>query len=358
MGSNKRTKARTTFRNKITSDELIENINPINKQLMNRYLKNITPKRSPNTIVAYTSDLNIFFCWNELYNNNKSIIDVKKYEIMDFFDFGAMDLKWSPNRFARVHSCLSMFSEWIINIYDEKYPMFRKNVKKIEKLPKAVVRKKSIFKKEELDTLMAWLDERNLPQEQCLLALLMGSGARASELVRFTTTLIDENNTAFEDLFLETTSDMQCKGRGVNGKMQKRYIIKDIFLPYYKKWMPIREEIMKNNNKVHEYIFIKKDGSPAEVATLRSWIEKWDNVLSQHLYLHSLRHFFTTYLLGIGLEKQFVQELQSWSTDTLVDIYNDNTIKDIKWKNLDKLRADIENEILDEEINELSSSDE
>jgi integrase len=95
---------------------------------------------------------------------------------------------------------------------------------------------------------------------------------------------------------------------------------------------------MKENNKEHDYIFIKKNGEPANTSTFRFWIEKWDKVLNKHLYAHSIRHFWTTYLLGVGLEKEFVQELQDWSSDTLVSLYNDATAKDRKWKNLDKLK--------------------
>ena len=50
--------------------------------------------------------------------------------------------------------------------------------------------------------------------------------ARASELVRFTTTMIDEDHTAFEDLFLETTEEMQVKGlieEGVKAGRAKTY---------------------------------------------------------------------------------------------------------------------------------------
>ena len=44
---------------------------------------------------------------------------------MDFFDYGATELKWSPNRYAQVWSSLSSFSEWIENVFDEKYPQFK-----------------------------------------------------------------------------------------------------------------------------------------------------------------------------------------------------------------------------------------
>lgn len=339
-------KSRKTFRKVITSPELIEQIHPQNKKLMEKFLKNFSTKRSPKSVTVYRSNLNIFFCYCVEHLDNKPFVKIKKIDLMEFFDYCVTELQWSANRFAQAHSSLSSFSAWIENYYGDEdgFETFRNLLPKIEKLPKETVRKKSIFSKDELDNLMNWLGEKDKINEQCLLATMMASGARISELGRFTVSMIDENNTAFEGLFLETTEEMQVKGRGVNVKHITRYLIKDLFLPYYKKWLPIREKIMKENNKSHDYIFIRNDGEPASASTFRSWMEKWDNVLDKHLYAHSLRHFWTTYLLGVGLEKEFVQELQDWSSDTLVNLYNDATIKDRKWKNLDKLKNALEQE--------------
>lgn len=352
-----RRKGRETYRKVITSQELIEQINPENQKLVDRFLKNFATKRSPNSVISYRSNLNIFFTWNLIYNDNEFFIDLKKFNLLDFFDFCCSELKWGSNRYAQMHSCLSSFSTFIENIFDEKYPMFRNLLPKIEKLPKETVRKKSVFKKDELDHLMNCLGSQEKIQEQCLLALIMSSGSRASELIRFTTDMIDENHTAFDGLFLETTEDIRVKGRGVNGKYIPRYLIKDIFLPYYKKWLPVREQIMKETCKEHNFIFIRSDGEPALLSTIRSWMERWDDVLDKHWYPHAGRHFWCSYLLSIGLEKQLVQELQAWSSDALVDIYNDNTAKDMKWKGLDKLRAALEQESLREELEEIENGD-
>lgn len=335
---------RKTYRKVITSPELIKQINPQNTKLMERFLKNFATKNSPKSVVVYRSNLTIFFVWNLRENDNMFFIDLKKYHLMDFFDFCVTELKHSSNRYAQMHSCLSSFSSWIENMYDEQYPNFRNLLPKIEKPTKTAVRKKSVFTKEELDNLMNWLGEQGKINEQCLLATMMATGARVSELGRFTTTMIDENNTAFEGLFLETTEEMRVKGRGVNGKSIPRYIIKDLFLPYYQKWLPIRNEIMQKYNQNHNYIFITQNGEPASVSTFRGWMAKWDGVLDKHLYAHSIRHFWVSYLLKIGLEKELVQEMQDWSSDALVDIYNDNTAKDRKWKGLEKLKIALEND--------------
>lgn len=334
--------ARKTYRKIITSPELIEKINPENTQLVERFLRNFNTKRSDGSVVSYTSNYNIFFVWNLLYNDNKFFIDIKKSELIDFFDYGVTDLKWSPNRYAQMWSSLSSLSNYIENILDEKYPNFRNIVKKIEKLSKSPVREKSVFTKDELDSLANWLMENELYQEICLLRLIMGSGSRASELIRFTTELIDINNTAFDDLFLETTKEMKVKGRGKTGKKIYRYIIKDLFVDDYLKWLELRNKIIEENNQDHSFVFIKKDGTPAQLSTIRSWMEKWERFLLEKYnkvwYPHAGRHFWTTYLLSIGLEEKLVQELQQWTTSDMVGIYNDMTAKDRTWKGLDKLK--------------------
>lgn len=338
--------ARKTFRRIITSPEIIKKMNPENKKLIERFLKNFATKRSPTSVAVYRSNFNIFFTWNAIYNNDTFFCDIKKYEMMDFFDFCVVELQWGSARYAQMHSSLCSLSDWVEKIYDDKYPDFRNIVKRIDKLPKETSRKKSVFTKRELDGLMAWLGRKGLKQEQCLLSLMMASGARISELSRFKVSIIDENYTSFDGLFLETTEEIQVKGRGVNGKHISRYIIKDIFLPHLKKWLPEREKILQETGKKHDYLFIKSDGEPATTATFRRWMEKWDDVLDKHLYAHSIRHFWCTYLLGIGVERELVQALQDWSSDELVSLYCDSTAKDRDWKGLVKLRAALEHEAL------------
>ena len=53
---------RTTFKKKITSPELIEQINPKNVKLINLFLKEKDRKCSDATMKVYKSNLHIFFC--------------------------------------------------------------------------------------------------------------------------------------------------------------------------------------------------------------------------------------------------------------------------------------------------------
>lgn len=349
--------ARKTFRKIITSPELIEQINPENKKLMERFLKNYSTKCSPKTVIGYKSDLSIFFVWNYLQNEDKNFLKVKKIDFMDFFDYGVLELKWASQRYSRIHSCLSSFSTWIERTYDEdEIGNFRNLLPFIDKPTKSAVRPKTVLSTKQIDTLFKELEKQNRVQEQCLLALAISSGARVSELARFTLDLIDENNTAFDGLFIETTREIQTKGRGVNGKMLIKYILKDKFLPYYKKWLVKRDEFLKENNVESDSLFIVingvNKGNPASADNLKSWIGSWSKILNVDVYPHCLRHLQITEFKRMGLEDDLIVALTGWaegSGHTMISVYNDLTAKDRKWKGLDKLKTALEQDKVNQE---------
>lgn len=346
--------SRQTFKKKITSEELINKINPQSKKLVDRFLKNFETKRSATSTKVYRSNFMIFLCWNVENNDNKAFTEIKKLDFMDFFDYASTELQWSPSRYAQMWSTLNSLGTFIENILDEEYPDFRNQVKKIEKLPKSAVRKKTILREAQVDNLLGYLsDEINNPQEACLLALAICSGARISELFRFTTHLIDENNTAYDDVFLETTDEIVTKGRGKHGTLKHKYILKNLFLKYYKPWLEERAVVMEQTEKDHDFIFIKPNGEPAEVATGRSWMEKWERYLTDleptnikheqvYFYPHCLRHYLCTYLAKRNIPQELIVELFGWASADMFNIYNDNTLKDKKWKELTALKTEHE----------------
>lgn len=339
---------RKTFRKVITSDELTAQINKENIKLMERFLKNFATKRSPKSVTVYRSNLIIFFTWNLLENSNKPFVKIRKLEMLDFFDYALSELRWSPNRFHQCHSSLSSFSDWIENYYDEVegYENFRNIVKKIEKPSKEAVREKTVLKEEDIDKIFAILEEQSKTQEQCLLALAISCGARIAELAQFTTSLIDEENTVFEGLFIETTEKIRTKGAGVNGKMLKKYILKDMFLPYYHKWLIEREEILKQTGQEHDSIFITRDGSPANADRLREWISSWGDIVDQPSYPHMYRHYQISLLKRLEIDDDLIVYLTGWaegSGHTMISIYNDNELRDTKFACLSNLKNFLDN---------------
>ena len=332
---------RKTFRKVITSDEMLSKINRKNIRLMESFLKHKNAKCSDQTIIGYRSDLNIFFCYNYMYNDDKFFINIKKLELAEFFDYGLLELKWSGNRYARMRSLISSFSDFICDYLDDDYPDFRNLINKaVPKVPKIPVRKKTVITEEQVYGLRNKLLEEGKLREATYLMLLASSGARISESLRINVDMIDENCTAFGDLFLETTEELKTKGHGKNGEMMTRFLIKDTFLPIYKKWLKVRDEVMKQNNKHHNKMFIKSNGDPIESTdTVRYWISKWEDYLGVPCYAHMMRHFIVSDLTRKGCSSSFIVAVMKWkSGDAMYNIYNDVEDKDRHWKEVDKLK--------------------
>lgn len=331
--------ARKTYRKKIVTVELLEKINPINIDLMNKFLKEKSTRTSPTTIKNYKSSADIFFVWNLLNNENKAFTDIKKLEFSNFFSFTTEELRWGSARNNGVRSLLSSLSIFIEKFLDDQYPNFRNIVlKTIESIPKEFRRDKTVLTNEQVENLLVHLSETD-SQHACWLALAAYSGSRFSELLRFTTDLIDENNTAFGDIFLETTRKIRTKGRGKSGKQLLKYIIKDKYLPFHKKWIEDRKKIIeKNGIEDHLFLFIKPDGSPAVDGTIRSWISTIENYLGINLYAHALRHFLVSEFSRRKIPTTLIKDIVGWENELMVGLYDDTSSKDRVWDELDNLK--------------------
>lgn len=328
---------RQTYKKIIVTPERLSEVNPENKKLVEKFLKEKATRTSPLTIKGYQSDANIFFVWNSMHNQNKLFVDIKKLELSDFFSFTTSELQYGSARNNRIRSFLSSFSIFIEKFFDDEYPNFRNLVlKTIESVPKEVRREKTILTSDQVEKLLLHLSEKD-SQQATWLSLAVYSGSRFAELLRFTTDSIDENNVAFEGLFLETTKQIKTKGRGRSGKMLHKYILKEKFLPYYKKWLSEREIIMKKYGKEHTSIFIDNIGEPIKEGAVRTWISSMEKYLGINLYPHSLRHHLCTELTRKKIPQAFIQFLFGWSSSEMYKIYNDLTEKDMKWE-LDSLK--------------------
>jgi site-specific recombinase XerD len=329
---------RKTFRKIITSPELIEQINTENSKLATAFLKEKATRSSAMTINSYRCDLNLFFVWNVLNNENKLFTDIKKLELASFFSFAVDELKWGSSRLNRLRSTLSSFSIFIEKFMDDSYPNFSNIVlKTIESTPKNQRREKTILSNEQVESALAYFKE-NDSQIACWLALGAFSGSRFSELLRFDVSIIDYNHVAFGDLFLETTRQVRSKGRGRDGKLLYKYILRERFWQYYSKWIKDRKLILENKNQSHDMLFIKTDGSPANDGTVHSWITQIEEFLKVPFYAHSLRHFLVTEFSRKNIPPQLIQALVGWESLSMVTLYCDLEAKNQKWVELENLR--------------------
>lgn len=343
---------RQTFKKKITSPEIIEQINPKNIKLMNLFLKDKNRKCSDATMKVYKSNLDIFFCWNVLYNDNKYYPEIKRVELSEFFDFIVNELKIQGKRFSHYRSVLSGVSDIVIKYYDEEYPTFKNIVNTIiEPIPKDAVRKKTILSDNEVELIIDVLQEQDRYQELCCFALAVYSGMRIAEIEQFTVDMIDrENSLSFGGVSLQTTKMIRTKGFGKQGKVMYKHIIKDLFLPYFDKWIEEREQILKKLNvEDHGYLFIRKDGERATQNVIRRWASKWSKIVEKDIYLHCLRHNLVTYLTRLGLGSDFIIAFMGWSTADMYKVYNDLKESEMEWKDSEKLQKIIEKKLLEED---------
>lgn len=330
------------MRNIIVTKELLEQVLPENLKLANRFLKEKNTRSSDLTIEGYKSDLNIFFCWNIQFNSNKLFTDIRKIELADYFTYCVEELKWGSARFSRAKSTLSSFSNFLEKFFDEEYPKFRNIVlKAVESMPRVATREKTVLSEEQMNSIFEYLEKENEYQAMCWLSLAIGSGARFAELLRFTVDVIDENCTAFDEIFLETSKTIKTKGRTKAGKMLTKYIIKDLFWEHYQKWLPIRKEILEKNKKDHNFIFVKNNGDPLEEGSVRGWVTKIEEFLGIPFYPHLLRHYFVSYLAKANLPFNLIQDIGGWNSVDMVNLYCDLTSKDKDWKELENLKESL-----------------
>ena len=310
--------------NNIVSDELLEQVNPENIELGNDFLDYLRSiDRSPNTIDAYSHDLNIFWSYLLLHCGNKFFIDLSKRDISKYQSYCLTEYKWSPARMRRVKSTLSSLSNYVENMLDDEFENYKPIIRKIENPVNEKVFKKTVLEDYQLQELLDALVEKKKYDKACMLSLAMNSGRRKAELPRFKVSYFDDKNIIYLSLY-KTPEQIKTKGRGSRGKMLTVYVLSKPFKPYFDLWMNYRKE----NNIDSEWLFPKKVGNeyidePMDSNTLNSWAGSFSNILGVDFYFHSLRHYFTTACSRSGLPDDVIQMIIGWSSLDMVSLYKD-----------------------------------
>lgn len=316
---------RTTVYNNITSPEKINQCNKWNIDLGDEfidYLKSID--RAESTVSQYLSDLNIFWCWNYEFNNDKKFISISKREFAKFQNHCLNEWGWSPKRIRRVKSVLSSLSNFIENILDEEeeFEGYRSIVKKIESPTNQTVREKSVFTVEEIEGLLQHLVEKKQYMRAAVLALMAYSGRRKSEIPRFKVSFFDEKNILFGSLY-KSDETIKTKGRG-KGKFINVYVLKKPFDPYLELWLEERERLGIKSN----WLFPREENGewkdePMNVSTINSMFNSFSKYLGKPWYAHAMRHMFCTFLVKNNIPTNVIQDIISWESADMVTLYSD-----------------------------------
>ena len=313
---------RKTKMNSITSPELLEQVNPENKRLLNDFLEYLhSVGRSDGTCEAYRSDIEIAFVWNYQNNGNKFFVEWTKRNVMSYQNYLLNTNNNSPARVRRLKASLSSLSNFIENILDEEYPNFRNIINKIESPVNNPVREKTVFEDSELEDLLNTIMNKHRYEQACFLALAMYGGRRKSELCRFKVSDFDDDKLVCDGA-LYKSAPIKTKGRGTQGKMLECYTLAKKFKPYFDAWMKYRDE----NGIDSEWLFPsdKYESGHIEVPTANSWAETFSRLTGKNFYWHSVRHFHVSALSRAGIPDSVVTEILGWSTAEMFKIYNDN----------------------------------
>lgn len=306
--------------NSITSPELLQQVNPRNKQLLADFMDYLrSVQRSDTTIAGYENDIQIAWVWCLKNNDNKFFVDWTKRNIVAYQNWLLNNNENSSARIRRLKAALSSLSNYIENVLDDEFPNFRNIINKVENPVNRPTREKTIWEDKELDNLLEKLIERADYEKACYLALAMYSGRRKSELCRFKVTDFAEERLVCGGA-LYKSSPIKTKGQG-GGKIIPCYTLAKKFKPYFDYWMSYREK----NGIESEWLFPdKKDLEKCvPISTINSWSNTFSRLSDKPAYIHSLRHYFTTSLVRSGIPDNVITQIVGWESADMCKIYTD-----------------------------------
>lgn len=328
--SRKKDDGRSTVYNNITTEEKMKRVNPENLELQKDFLDYLSSiDRSKGTIYQYNANLRIFWCWNLEFNRNKPFTKLTKREVARFQNHALTEWGWSPKRLRTVKATISSLANFIENILDDEYVGYKPIIKKIESPADIVVRKKTIFTKNELQRLLNKLTESGKYDMACMLSLAMNSGRRKAELPRFKVDYFKDEYLICDGAIYRTPEEVVTKGRGSNGKTLTLYTLAKPFKPYLDMWLEERNRLgIKSQWLFPKRIGLKYIDKPMPVSTLNSWANTFTDLLKgtgKRFYWHSLRHYLTTSLLESNLPESVVQNFIGWDSPEMLGEYDDRT---------------------------------
>lgn len=306
--------ARKTKKNKITNEVLLAQVNKDNRELLKDfvdYLRSL--QRSETTIGAYINDIEIAWVWNLQNNDNIYFCDWTKRHVVKYQNWLLNENGNSPARIKRLKASLSSLANYIENVLDDEHPNFRNIINKIESPVNHLVREKSVFSEEQIQSLLDELMEVGKYDKACVLALALYSGRRKSELLRYRVSDFGDDKLVCGGA-LYKSDPIKTKGRGVQGKQLECFCLAKQFKPYLDKWMEYRTQ-----NKIKGDLLFPN----ISVSTLNSWAETFSKMLHMDFYWHAIRHMTVTNFKRAGIPDTVIQQYIGWSDISMISVYSD-----------------------------------
>ena len=273
-------------------------------EYIDQYCNNVSFKKalSKNTVLAYKSDLKIFYKW--LKANHRTFSSVDRIIINNYLA-SRLDAGISVSTIQRIITCIKSFFLFLYenNFIGKNPAQLIDNPKKRRKLP-------TIISEAEVDKLLNAPDDKTPSglRDKCILELLYSAGLRISELLNIRVSQISKDKP-----FLK-----------IKGKGEKERLVPigspamNLLLSYIDTY---RGSIRIGNNQ--DMLFIKDDGKLISRQTCWDMIQKYASAssINKKISPHNLRHAFATHLLNNGADLRTVQMLLGHASLSTTQIY-------------------------------------
>jgi len=266
---------------------------------------------SLHTIRSYMNDLVELI--NFIGDDSKDIRNIDFFTLREYITT-LYDKKLSKTTIERKVSSIKSFYKYL-----NQKGVVQENPARMLRFPK---KEKKLFKVFNIDDLFNLLEipDKSTPsglRDALIMELMYGTGVRVSELVGIKIDDID-----FEGLRLR-----------VRGKGKKERIIPlaEFHIKFIRKYISLREEMLKGDNVKTDQVFINKYGTPLSDRSVRRIVEKYLKLAGLPLEFspHSFRHSFATHMLESGADLRTIQTLLGHSSLSTTQKYTHLNLSDI-----------------------------
>lgn len=313
------------------SDEQWEGVNKFNRNILDEFLDN-SVELSPRTIVAYKSNLRIWFYWIKENCNNKTQIEIKPLEFKRFQNWLQKRGSSSSDVYNK-RAAVSSLNNYIETYYADEYPLFRNFINKSIKRPsKNFVYEKQPLTKQEYSHLIEVLKERSEWQKIAYLKFTLDTGCRRAESMQVlkqvvnSKPIVKKRKVVGEDgvetekeVRLYQSNAIRCKGSGQHGKVRTLYFSEET-KKAFDKWLEIRGE------DECPYMFVTKykgQIKQASITCFNYWASNdFAEIVGRRFHPHIIRESRATQLVKEdGVDIKTVQKLFSHQSSSTTEIY-------------------------------------
>lgn len=273
------------------STEQWKNVSEINRDMFDEYFKN-NRQLSDETVSQYNSALKIFFYWNYENNKDKPFYEITKRDFLKYLSH-LMDRNLSSSGLKLKKAAVSSFNNYIENIVVgdmKECKDFRNFCRGLPALPKNKVYEKKPLNKEEYETLVAYLTNKEDWKKLAYLEFSYASACRKNEARQLLKEVAEYKpimkNKNGETIVYYITHPIECKGSKRNSKKIKPLSFDDRAMNAIKKYLEQRGE------DDCPYMFVTKvKGEIRQVSksTFNGWTDEFANVIGRRIHPHLLR---------------------------------------------------------------------